>query len=66
MRLIEARERTVAISPIVGGSAIKGPADALMRDLGFEASVIGDRCDVRRCCLALWSSTPSTRLMPVR
>ncbi len=38
--LAEARGRVVAISPIVGGAAIKGPADALMRDLGFEASVI--------------------------
>lgn len=30
---------TVAVSPIVGGKAIKGPAAKLMRELGFEASV---------------------------
>jgi LPPG:FO 2-phospho-L-lactate transferase len=34
-----ARQRTVAISPIVGGAALKGPADRLLRELGHEASV---------------------------
>lgn len=34
-----ARERTIAISPIVGGAALKGPADRLLRELGHEASV---------------------------
>ncbi len=36
-----ARERTVAISPIVGGAALKGPADRLLRELGHEVSVVG-------------------------
>lgn len=35
------RDRTVAISPIVGGAALKGPADRLMRELGLEPSVVG-------------------------
>ncbi len=35
------RERTVAISPIVAGSALKGPADRLLRELGHESSVVG-------------------------
>ncbi|MDQ6698370.1 MAG: 2-phospho-L-lactate transferase [Actinomycetota bacterium] len=35
------RDRTVAISPIVAGAAIKGPADRLMRELGHVASVVG-------------------------
>jgi len=35
------RERCVAISPIIGGRALKGPADRLMRELGHEASVVG-------------------------
>lgn len=39
--LVEARERTVAISPIVGGAALKGPADRLLRELGHESSVVG-------------------------
>lgn len=34
------RDRAVAISPIVGGAAIKGPADRLMNELGFEPSVV--------------------------
>jgi LPPG:FO 2-phospho-L-lactate transferase len=32
--------RTVAVSPIVGGAALKGPADRLLRELGHEASVV--------------------------
>jgi LPPG:FO 2-phospho-L-lactate transferase len=35
------RERTVAISPIVGGTALKGPADRMLRELGHEPSVVG-------------------------
>ena len=35
------RERTVAISPIVGGAALKGPADRMLVELGHESSVVG-------------------------
>lgn len=35
------RERTVAISPIVAGAAIKGPADRMLRELGLRASAAG-------------------------
>jgi LPPG:FO 2-phospho-L-lactate transferase len=35
------RDRVVAVSPIVAGSALKGPADRLMRELGHDASVVG-------------------------
>jgi len=35
------RDRVVAISPIVGGAALKGPADRLLRELGHEPSVVG-------------------------
>lgn len=35
------RRRTVAISPIVAGAALKGPADRMLRELGHEASVVG-------------------------
>ena len=31
----------VAISPLVGGRALKGPADRLMRELGHDDSVVG-------------------------
>lgn len=35
------RDRVVAVSPIVAGAALKGPADRLMRELGHEPSVVG-------------------------
>ena len=31
----------MAVSPIVAGKALKGPADRLLRELGHEASVVG-------------------------
>ena len=39
---VEARRtETVAVSPIVAGAALKGPADRLLRELGHEPSVVG-------------------------
>jgi LPPG:FO 2-phospho-L-lactate transferase len=35
------RERVVAVSPIVAGAALKGPADRLLAELGHEVSVVG-------------------------
>jgi LPPG:FO 2-phospho-L-lactate transferase len=35
------RSRVAAISPIVGGKTIKGPADKMMRGLGHEVSPLG-------------------------
>ena len=35
------RDHVVAVSPIVAGAALKGPADRLMRELGHEPSVLG-------------------------
>ncbi|MBV8981383.1 MAG: 2-phospho-L-lactate transferase [Acidimicrobiia bacterium] len=35
------RDDVVAISPIVAGAAIKGPADRLMAELGVEPTVVG-------------------------
>ena len=39
--LAERRDRVVAVSPIVGGKALKGPADRMLVELGHEASVVG-------------------------
>lgn len=39
--LIERRSSVIAVSPIVGGAALKGPADRLLRNLGHEPSVLG-------------------------
>ena len=35
------RARVVAVSPIVAGAALKGPADRMLTELGHEASVVG-------------------------
>ena len=39
--LVARREQVVAVSPIVAGEALKGPADRLMAELGTEPSVVG-------------------------
>ncbi|CCF83735.1 2-phospho-L-lactate transferase [Nitrolancea hollandica] len=40
-RLRTLRRPIVAISPIVGGKALKGPADRMMESLGYEVSAFG-------------------------
>lgn len=40
-QLAARRERVVAVSPIVGGAALKGPAARMLEELGHEASVVG-------------------------
>jgi len=35
------RDDVVAVSPIIAGAALKGPADRLLRELGHESSVVG-------------------------
>lgn len=39
--VVARRDRTVAVSPIVAGAALKGPADRMLRELGHEPSVVG-------------------------
>ncbi len=39
--LTKRRDDVVAVSPIVAGSALKGPADRLMAELGSQSSVLG-------------------------
>ncbi len=51
------RERVVAVSPIVAGKALKGPADHMLAELGHEASVVG----VAR----LWSPYAATLVIDV-
>ena len=53
-RLVAARDRTVAVSPIVAGATLKGPADRLLRELGTEASVVG---------IARWYAPLAARLV---
>ena len=35
------RDRVVGVSPIVAGTALRGPADRLLRELGHEVSALG-------------------------
>ena len=35
------RNQVVAVSPIIAGAALKGPADRLLTELGHESSVVG-------------------------
>jgi LPPG:FO 2-phospho-L-lactate transferase len=39
--VVARRDRCVAVSPIIGGHALKGPADRLLRELGHEVSSVG-------------------------
>ncbi len=39
--LRERRQKVVAISPIVGGAALKGPASRMLEELGFERNSVG-------------------------
>jgi LPPG:FO 2-phospho-L-lactate transferase len=39
--LVAARNRVVAVSPLIAGAAVKGPADRLFADLGLEPSCVG-------------------------
>jgi LPPG:FO 2-phospho-L-lactate transferase len=39
--LADRRNDVVAVSPIVAGAALKGPADRLLHELGHESSVVG-------------------------
>ncbi|MGI9622116.1 MAG: 2-phospho-L-lactate transferase [Acidimicrobiales bacterium] len=39
--LVERRKTVAAVSPIVGGRALKGPADRMMSELGHDATVVG-------------------------
>jgi LPPG:FO 2-phospho-L-lactate transferase len=39
--LIDTKAPVVAVSPIIGGKALKGPADKMLKSLGHESSVVG-------------------------
>lgn len=43
----------VAVSPIVGGTAVRGPAGKIMQELGAEVSAVGVAREYREICDAL-------------
>ena len=48
-RIARARVPRVAVSPIVGGAALKGPAAEMLRSLGHEVSAVGVAGILREC-----------------
>ncbi|MEZ5170391.1 MAG: 2-phospho-L-lactate transferase [Acidimicrobiia bacterium] len=48
--LARRREHVVGVSPIIGGSAVRGPADRLMAALGMEVSCAGVAAAYREFC----------------
>jgi LPPG:FO 2-phospho-L-lactate transferase len=62
--LVARRERVIAISPIVGGAPVKGPADRLMRPLGIEVSCVGVARDYREICSTLVIDAVDENLAP--
>ena len=47
------RDRTVAVSPIIAGATVKGPADRLLHGLGHEVSCVGVAEIYRAWCATL-------------
>jgi len=58
------RNRAVGLSPIVGGHALKGPADRLLRELGHESSVVGVARLYRDLCATLVVDEVDAALAP--
>ena len=58
------RERNVAVSPIIAGAALKGPADRMLRELGEESSVVGVARRYRDLAAALVIDTADAELAP--
>jgi LPPG:FO 2-phospho-L-lactate transferase len=48
--LADRRDRVVAVTPIIGGRPVKGPADRLMGPLGMEVSSVGVARAYRDVC----------------
>jgi LPPG:FO 2-phospho-L-lactate transferase len=48
--LRERRDRVVAVSPIVSGAPVKGPADRLMAPLGIDVSCVGVAATYAEIC----------------
>jgi LPPG:FO 2-phospho-L-lactate transferase len=51
--LVARRDRVVAVSPIIAGRPVKGPADRLMGPLGIEVSCVGVAREYQEFCSAL-------------
>ena len=54
----------VAVSPIVGGAAVKGPAAKIMAELGHEVSCVGVAGFYRDICDVLFIDEQDAALVP--
>jgi LPPG:FO 2-phospho-L-lactate transferase len=62
--VVARRDRCVAVSPIIGGVALKGPADRLLRELGHEVSAVGVARIYRDLASVLVVDTVDAELAP--
>ncbi len=62
--LARRRDRVIGVSPIVGGAALKGPADRLLRELGYESSALGIARYYRDLCGTMIIDTADEALAP--
>ena len=62
--LADRREKVVAVSPIVGGAPVKGPADRLMAPLGIDVSCVGVAQSYRDFCSSLVIDAVDATLAP--
>jgi LPPG:FO 2-phospho-L-lactate transferase len=58
------RDDVVAVSPIIAGSALKGPADRMLAELGHESSVVGVARLYAEVCGTLVIDTADADLAP--
>ena len=64
-QLVQARPvPVVAVSPIIGGAAVKGPAAKMMRELGFDVSSASIAAHYRRLVHGLVIDTADAALQP--
>jgi LPPG:FO 2-phospho-L-lactate transferase len=59
--LVQRRDRVVAVSPIIGGRPVKGPADRLMAPLGMDVSSVGVAHAYRDFCSTIVIDTVDAR-----
>jgi LPPG:FO 2-phospho-L-lactate transferase len=62
--LARRRARVVAVSPIVGGAPVKGPADKLMAPLGIDVSCVGVARTYADICASLVIDAVDESLAP--
>lgn len=63
--LASRRQDTVAVSPIIAGKALKGPADRMLAELGHESSVVGVARIYAPYCSTMVIDTADASSVPV-